>query len=98
MRAMRVFVAALAVAAFPSSPSRSAEAPSGASSCSGCHAARADVQSAIPRLAGRNAAELAQQMEAFRSGQRPATIMDQIAKGYSEAEIQAIAAWYANQQ
>jgi sulfide dehydrogenase cytochrome subunit len=98
MRAMRVFVAALAVAAFPISPTRSAEAPPGASSCSGCHAGRADVESAIPRLTGRNAAELAQQMEAFRSGQRPATIMDQIAKGYSDAEIQAIAAWYANQQ
>ena len=37
-------------------------------------------------------------MAAFRSGQRPATIMDQIAKGYSEAEVQAIADWYAAQQ
>src|SRR3954470_23431032 len=104
MRAMRVFVApaaivaALGETALPISSARSAEAPPGAASCSGCHAARADVQGAIPRLNGRNASELAQQMAAFRSGQRPATIMDQIAKGYSEAEIQAIAAWYADQQ
>ena len=104
MRAMRGFVApaaivaALAMTAFPISPARSAEAPPGAVSCSGCHAARADVQSAIPRLNGRNAGDLVQQMAAFRSGQRAATIMDQIAKGYSEAEIQAIADWYASQQ
>jgi sulfide dehydrogenase cytochrome subunit len=37
-------------------------------------------------------------MQAFRSGERPATVMDQIAKGFSEAEIQAIAAWYAAQK
>jgi cytochrome subunit of sulfide dehydrogenase len=98
MKMMSVLVAALAVTAFPISSARSAEAPPGSVSCSGCHAARADVQSAIPRLNGRNASELVQQMAAFRSGQRPATIMDQIAKGYSEAEIQAIADWYAAQQ
>jgi cytochrome subunit of sulfide dehydrogenase len=98
MRAMRALVAVLAVTAFPMSSARSAEAPPGAASCSGCHAARPDVQSAIPRLNGRNAGEIVQQMAAFRSGQRPATIMDQIAKGYSEAEVQAIADWYAAQQ
>src|SRR5689334_10308338 len=104
MKAMRIFVAPAAIAAalawmaFPISSACSAEAPPGASSCSGCHAAHADVQSAIPRLNGRNAGEIVQQMAAFRSGQRPATIMDQISKGYSDAEIQAIADWYAAQQ
>ncbi len=32
-----------------------------------------------------------------RAGQRPATVMDRIAKGFSDAEVQAIAAWYAQQ-
>ena len=36
-------------------------------------------------------------MQAFRAGQRPATVMDRIAKGFSDAEVQAIAAWYAQQ-
>jgi cytochrome c553 len=31
-------------------------------------------------------------MKAFRSGQRPATVMDRIAKGFSDDEIRAIAA------
>jgi cytochrome c553 len=34
-------------------------------------------------------------MQAFRAGSRPATVMDRIAKGFTEAEIAAIAAWYA---
>ena len=37
-------------------------------------------------------------MQAFRSGQRPATVMGRIAKGFSEAEIAAIAEWYAAQK
>ena len=98
MRAICLLVAALAAMAFPTAPAGAAEVPPGAASCSGCHAARSGVDSAVPRLAGRNAAELVAQMEAFRSGQRPATIMDQIAKGFSEAEVQAIAAWYAEQR
>jgi len=52
----------------------------------------------MPRLGGRNAAELVEQMQAFRNGQRNATVMGRIAKGFSDAEIQAIAAWYAQQR
>jgi cytochrome subunit of sulfide dehydrogenase len=37
-------------------------------------------------------------MRAFQSGQRDATVMDRIAKGYSEAEIEAIANWYQAQR
>ena len=74
------------------------EPPPGASSCSGCHAAKAGVNSAVPRLAGREAADIAAQMRAFKTGQRPATVMDRIAKGLSDAEIDAIAQWYAQQK
>jgi cytochrome subunit of sulfide dehydrogenase len=88
----------LALAAAPIGPASSAEAPPGASSCSGCHPANAGVETPVPRLAGRNAAELVGQMQAFRAGQRPATVMDQIAKGLTDAEVQAIADWYAEQK
>jgi len=37
-------------------------------------------------------------MEEFRSGKRAATVMDRIAKGFTDDEIQAIAAWYASQR
>jgi cytochrome c553 len=36
-------------------------------------------------------------MRAFRDGQRPATIMHQLSKGYSDAQIDAIAAHFARQ-
>jgi len=36
-------------------------------------------------------------MQAYRSGQRPATVMDRIAKGFSDDEIKAIAAWFSAQ-
>jgi cytochrome subunit of sulfide dehydrogenase len=75
-----------------------AEAPPGASSCSGCHAASAAVRTPVKRLAGRPAAEIIAALQAFRTGQRPATVMDRIAKGFSESEIAAIAAWYAAQK
>lgn len=72
-----------------------AEPPPGASSCSGCHALRPEVVTVVPRLNARSAAELAGQMQAFKSGQRPSTVMGRIAKGFSDAEAQAIAEWYA---
>jgi len=75
-----------------------AEAPSGASSCSGCHAVSAAVQTPVPPIAGRATAEIVAAMREFRSGHRPGTVMDRIAKGFSEAETAAIADWYAGQK
>ncbi len=37
-------------------------------------------------------------MQDFRSGARAGTVMDRIAKGFTDEEIQAIAAWYAAQK
>ena len=37
-------------------------------------------------------------MRAFRDGKRPATVMHQIAKGYTDAQIDAMAAWFAAQK
>ena len=76
----------------------SPEPPVGAVACSGCHPARSGVETSVPRLAGRKAEEIVAQMRAFRSGQRGATVMDRIAKGYSDAEVEAIAEWYEAQR
>jgi len=71
--------------------------PPGAAACSGCHAAAPDIATPVPRLAGLEAAAIVTAMEAFREGQREATVMDRIARGFSDEEIRAIAAWYAGQ-
>jgi sulfide dehydrogenase cytochrome subunit len=72
--------------------------PPGASSCSGCHAASPAVQTPVPPLVGRPAGEIVAAMRDFRAGQRPATVMDRIAKGFTEDETAAIAEWYAGQK
>jgi cytochrome subunit of sulfide dehydrogenase len=74
-----------------------AEPPPGASSCSGCHATSAEVDTPVPRILGRQQAEIIAVMQAFRSGERPSTVMGRIAKGFSEDEIRAIAVWLAAQ-
>ena len=75
-----------------------AEPPAGAASCSGCHPASARVASPVPRLNGLDRAAIVRAMQEFRSGQRTGTVMDRIAKGFTDEEIQAIAAWYATQR
>ena len=72
--------------------------PPGAAGCSGCHASKNGVDSAVPRLAGRKADDIITAMTAFKTGQRPATVMDRLAKGFSDQEVRAIAEWYAEQK
>jgi sulfide dehydrogenase cytochrome subunit len=74
-----------------------AEPPPGASSCSGCHPAGANAQTPVPPIRGRDPAEIVAAMQAFRSGERPSTVMGRIAKGFSGDETRAIAAWLAAQ-
>ena len=76
----------------------SAEPPAGAVSCSGCHPTSARVASPVPPLVGLDRAAIMRAMLDFRSGQRAGTVMDRIAKGFTDEEIQAIAAWYATQR
>ena len=70
-----------------------------AAACAICHGTdgRAATKDVVP-LAGLPASHIASQMRAFRDGQRPATVMHQIAKGYTDPQIDALAAWFAAQK
>jgi cytochrome c553 len=70
-----------------------------AANCANCHGTggRAADGSAVPGLAGMPRDYLVAQMQAFRSGARPATVMHQLAKGFSDAQLEQIAAWFAAQ-
>jgi cytochrome subunit of sulfide dehydrogenase len=100
MRSARFIPVAALLLAMTTSASAAgpADAPPGATSCSGCHSASKSVDTAVPRLIGRNPADIVTAMQAFKSGQLPSTVMDRIAKGYSEDEVKAIAAWYGAQK
>ena len=60
-------------------------------SCTTCHASGDDNSGAIPTLSGKSAQELEIALRQFRNGTRKATIMDRIAKGYTDAEIRQLA-------
>ena len=70
-----------------------------AAPCAICHGTdgRAVTKDVVP-LAGLPREHIATQMRAFRDGTRAATVMHQIAKGYSDAQIDAIAAWFSSQK
>ena len=95
MNARGGLVLLAAVGAFPATAAD--EPPPGATMCSGCHAP-ADKATVVPLLRGRDAGDLVTAMNAFRSGERKATVMDRIAKGFTPAETQAIAQWLAAQK
>ncbi|MFT8245703.1 c-type cytochrome [Roseomonas sp. BN140053] len=64
-------------------------APLVAEACLGCHGPGGAGGNGVPALAGRSKAELVAAIAAFRANERPATIMNRIARGYSEAEMAA---------
>jgi sulfide dehydrogenase cytochrome subunit len=71
-----------------------------ASACAICHGTLGKPAPDAPLipLAGLPQDHVATQMRAFRDGKRPATVMHQIAKGYTDAQIDAMAAWFAAQK
>ena len=71
-----------------------------AATCANCHGTdgRAVPRESMLPLAGRPAAEVIEQLTLFRDGKRPASVMHQIAKGYSDEQIAAIATYFAAQR
>src|SRR5258708_40274798 len=94
---LAVLAGTLLLASTVVSPVSAADAPPGASSCTGCHAAKRIPDSVIPRIAGRKAADIANFMREYRSGAWPSSVMGRIAKGFDDQQIDAIAAWFAAQ-
>lgn len=72
-----------------------------AASCAACHGtngAGGPGRGAIPVIAGQDKAVLLQKLLAYKKGERQATVMHQHAKGYSDAELERLAAFFAAQK
>jgi sulfide dehydrogenase cytochrome subunit len=71
-----------------------------AATCANCHGTdgRAVNGSSVVTLAGMPRDYIVAQLKAFKDGSRPATIMHQLSKGYSEAQIEQIATYFSNQK
>lgn len=80
-----------------------AEAPdalqvrSWAGSCANCHGTNGNAQPGMAMLAGMKRDDIVRKMLDFKSGRLPATVMHQLAKGYSDEQIAAIAGYFAAQ-
>ena len=65
--------------------------------CASCHGTdgRPVDGSAVPALAGMPKVTLTAQMKAFKEGTRPATVMHQLSKGYTDDQIDRISTYFA---
>ena len=102
MRTRTILLAALAAATLPTL----AQTPEAlyvrslAATCANCHGPNGQTApgSAVPGLAGMPRDYMLRQLAAFRDGSRPATVMHQIAKGYTQPQLDQIAGWFAAQK
>lgn len=68
-----------------------------AANCANCHGTNGKSVAEVPSLAGVPANVTIQKMKDYRDGKLPATIMHQLSKGYTDAQIAAIAEYFAKQ-
>lgn len=69
-----------------------------AAACAGCHGTRGLAESGSASLAGVAQDTLLQKLLAFKAGTQSATLMHQITRGYSEAQLGALAAYFSAQK
>ena len=67
-----------------------------ASNCANCHGTDGRSQGGMPALTGLTKPYIIQQMQDYKSGKNTATIMHQLAKGYTDAQIEALAAYFSS--
>lgn len=66
-----------------------------AEACSSCHGLDGRSTGAIPALAGQSRDDLIGKLTAFRNGENQ-TVMNRLARGYSDAEIAALADYFSS--
>jgi len=74
------------------------QARSWAGSCANCHGTNGNAQPGSVALAGMNRDEMVRKLLDFKNGRQSATVMHQLAKGYTDEQIAAIAGYFAAQK
>lgn len=69
-----------------------------AANCANCHGTDGKSAGGMPSLAGLDADQFMRLMKGFREGTRSATIMHQLAKGYSDEQIATLARYFSQQK
>lgn len=98
MRFAMMMGAVLAAALPFAASAQEAAARSLAATCANCHGTGGRSVAGMEPLAGMPKEEMVRKLNDFRAGTRPATIMHQLAKGYTEQQIDLIAGYFAAQK
>ena len=101
MRFTNVLVAAAAVVAVSPALAQGSDANVArnlAATCANCHGTNGVSVGGTESLAGAGKDDLVRKMREFKSGAKPGTIMPQLAKGYTDAQIELIAGWFSVQK
>ena len=69
-----------------------------AASCANCHGTNGESRGGIASLAGMRKEDIIRTMREFKAGTKPGTIMPQLAKGYTDQQIELAAGWFAEQK
>lgn len=68
-----------------------------AASCAACHGTGGASVTSLSSLAGIPRDDIVAKMREFKAGTRQGTLMPQLAKGYSDEQIDLAARWFAAQ-
>jgi len=100
MRSRQYLAFALALAALALQPAAARDIASGellGQNCAACHGTDGrEFNEAMPPLAGMETEQFIRAMKDFREGRREGVVMDRVARAYSDAEIEAMAEWFAS--
>jgi cytochrome subunit of sulfide dehydrogenase len=69
-----------------------------AATCANCHGTNGMSVGGFEPLAGAPKDDLVRKLKEYKAGTRPGTIMPQLAKGYTDAQIELVASWFAAQK
>ena len=97
----KVLLVALAILCAPAAKGAERQdqaARSLAANCTGCHGPNGNSAGGIPTIAGLERTYIATVLQEFKAGTRPATVMHQNAKGYTDQEFELLAEYFSRQK
>ncbi|MDP2195694.1 MAG: hypothetical protein Q8J72_06870, partial [Rhodocyclaceae bacterium] len=91
---------AVSAAAWAQTPAQNPPTPEMISfACAGCHGTNGGSAGLLmPSLASQSKVSIVDAMKKFQSGERPSSIMGRLAKGYTEAEFEAMGEFFSKQK
>lgn len=92
-----LFLATVVAAAAPLSvhAADALQVRSMAAACASCHGTQGVALDGMETLAGKSKDELLKKMLDFKSGKKPATLMHQLSKGYTDEQLEQLATYFS---